>query len=256
MNKAQRAVAMKVKCIAPNEIEDIDLLAYMDGEATPAVAAHIAACRFCQQELEAFLQVDFLLRQAAYRRACPESDVLWQYANHQLEQAQMQSLSPHVARCAYCQQDLRQLAAAVFVSPGPMPQAKSSAAPYLGRIQGAGKQILRAIIQPPLQPAAALRGQTEDQNIYRVGAYQIILSKETAITTANVWQIEGQIINEQAPHTPMSGNIVLLRDDDIVARTEVDEVGYFELINVTSGQYNMYIDLANVLLFISDLTVP
>jgi hypothetical protein len=246
---------MKVKCIAPNEIEDIDLLAYMDGEATPAVAAHIAACRFCQHEVEGFLQTDFLLRQAAHRSACPESDVLWQYANHELEQAQMRSLNPHIEGCAYCQQDLRQLATAIFVSPGPVPQPKSSSVSYLSRIQATGKQILRAIIQPPLQPAA-LRGETEEQTIYRVGAYQIILSKEATITTANIWQIEGQIINEAESHAALRGTAVLLHDDAIVARTEVDEVGYFQFAHVNSGQYNIYIDVANVLFSLSDLTVP
>ena len=38
-------------CIAPHEIEAGDLLAYLEGEETMEIVAHVARCRFCQQEL-------------------------------------------------------------------------------------------------------------------------------------------------------------------------------------------------------------
>ena len=40
-------------CIAPHEIEEGDLLAYLEGDETMEIVAHVARCRFCQQELVA-----------------------------------------------------------------------------------------------------------------------------------------------------------------------------------------------------------
>lgn len=246
---------MELECIKPNEIEDSDLLAYLAGEAAPAAVSHINACTYCQQEAEIFRQMDSLLSQASYREACPDSDILWQYANGELTHAKRLSLSPHLATCRDCQQDLRQLAAAVFVDKH---VSSIEAAPsFLTRIQEMEKKILQALMQPPLlSPTMGLRGEADKTVIYRVGSYQILLSKESLTPAAKIWQVEGQLIHEGEPDKPLFGTAILLDENEIVTRVEVDEVGYFLFANVNSGKYIIYIDLANVLLSLSDFTIP
>ena len=54
------------RCIAPAEIQEGDLLAYLEGDETMAIVSHIARCRFCQQELAELERMQDLLV-AAYK---------------------------------------------------------------------------------------------------------------------------------------------------------------------------------------------
>lgn len=247
---------MKLKCIQPDEIEDSDLVAYIDGEALPATIAHIEACAFCQQEVNQLLRVDLLLREAAYRENCPEPDELWLYTNGMLYSEKVQTLSLHIEECRYCQQDVQQLGTAVFNYDSPAQPADASATSWLSSLRATGKEILQAIVQPPLQPGIVMRGEADESVVYRVGSFQVVLSKEAAAPAAESWQIEGQLINEEEPDALLNGTAIAWHGDEIVARTEVDEVGYFQFANLRSGQYNIYLELANILLSLPDLTIP
>jgi hypothetical protein len=59
---------MDKQCIAPQEIQEGDLLAYVEGDASPTVVRHIAKCSACAQEVESLREVD-LLFSAAFQYA-------------------------------------------------------------------------------------------------------------------------------------------------------------------------------------------
>ena len=52
------------KCIAPADIQEGDLIAYLEGTAPAGVAQHLARCPACAAELESLRLTDLLLRQA------------------------------------------------------------------------------------------------------------------------------------------------------------------------------------------------
>ena len=47
-------------CIAPEEIQEGDLVAYLEGDAPLRVKDHIARCAFCAAEIEALRKIDAL----------------------------------------------------------------------------------------------------------------------------------------------------------------------------------------------------
>ena len=51
-------------CIAPSEIRQGDLVAYLDGAGRPEVTRHIARCPACSAEVEALRKVELVLQQA------------------------------------------------------------------------------------------------------------------------------------------------------------------------------------------------
>lgn len=55
---------MNKQCIAPQEIQEGDLLAYIEGDASPAVVRHIAHCTACAAEVESLREVDVLFSAA------------------------------------------------------------------------------------------------------------------------------------------------------------------------------------------------
>ncbi len=55
---------MGERCLAPTEIQEGDLLAYVEGEASPAVARHIARCPVCAAEVAGLREMESLFSQA------------------------------------------------------------------------------------------------------------------------------------------------------------------------------------------------
>ncbi len=51
-------------CIAPHQIQEGDLLAYLEGDASPVVIQHIKNCSACAQEVEALRRMDILFSTA------------------------------------------------------------------------------------------------------------------------------------------------------------------------------------------------
>jgi hypothetical protein len=43
---------MTTDCIAPHDIEEDDLVAYLEGAASKAVNGHISRCQLCQAEVK------------------------------------------------------------------------------------------------------------------------------------------------------------------------------------------------------------
>ncbi|MEW5961841.1 MAG: sialidase family protein [Chloroflexota bacterium] len=58
-------------CIAPAEIQEGDLVAYLEGAASTEVVTHIARCPACAAEVEALRLTGFLLQQALNQAGCP-----------------------------------------------------------------------------------------------------------------------------------------------------------------------------------------
>ena len=66
------------QCVNPHEVEEGDLITYLHGEASPQVAAHIAHCPFCSEQVEQLRMVDvhwlpFTANPALPRRSWPIS---------------------------------------------------------------------------------------------------------------------------------------------------------------------------------------
>jgi hypothetical protein len=55
---------MTTDCIAPHEIKEGDLVAYLEGAASKAVNDHISRCHFCQAEVKELKQLDDLIKLA------------------------------------------------------------------------------------------------------------------------------------------------------------------------------------------------
>jgi hypothetical protein len=61
-------------CVAPEEIREETLLAFVEGEPSPAVRDHVARCSACAEEVAALQQVDRLFAAAYDRATCLERE--------------------------------------------------------------------------------------------------------------------------------------------------------------------------------------
>jgi hypothetical protein len=59
------------QCIAPHEIQEGDLVAYLEGAASPDLISHITRCPACAAEVEALRQIDSMFRTVLNRDPLP-----------------------------------------------------------------------------------------------------------------------------------------------------------------------------------------
>lgn len=93
-----------MSCIPTSVLTDHQLLAYIDGEAEPAVRNHIAGCAVCRQRVDALRRAEaklsIMLTEGA---ACPSPTVLEQYYAGLLSIAQENAVAAHLHnRCSAC----------------------------------------------------------------------------------------------------------------------------------------------------------
>jgi anti-sigma factor RsiW len=223
------------------DLREGDLLAFLDGEAGPATARHIATCARCQGELRGLRAADALLSATLARADCPAPELLLRYQAGLLPAEEGRAAAAHLAGCAECTADL-----ALIASP-PEPSAIGSAA-------RAGARLLRALLQPTPPPALALRGAEEGRRqVYAVEGYQVLLATTPGRSATGPAQLEGQIF-AQVPAA--LGSAELRSGEAVVATAEVDELGFFAFDAVAPGSYALTLDLGEAHIQIEALKVP
>lgn len=240
---------MACTCIAPNEIKEGDLLAYLEGHASATVADHIARCPACAAEVSALRSAATMLIAALDRAACPDLDDLLLYQADLLPRAERQRLHRHIQDCVHCQQELLQLVD---------PPAAPVSPPVVERIAEAGRRILTGLLQPAgPAPALALRGHAPRQYTYQAGDYQLILAVLPPLVDEDVWQLEGQLIGYDAASFADTAITVSMQQAGVVVLQDMlDEFGFFAGDQLSSGTYILQIDLPDAQILIEDLSIP
>ena len=247
-------------CIAPNEIQDGDLLAYLDGVALAQVTDHVARCAACQADAAALAGLDAEWAAALFRATCPSTEDLLAYQVNLLGMGEQAQIRLHVQTCDYCQDELTELAAVP-----PTVNTLSLSA----RVFNVGRRLLDAIlVMPTAQPALKLRGNEQSSLVYQAGPFQIILVKVPPMVAENIWQIEGQLLDTERPDEAgdLAGlfsradiRVTLLRENPAptpVAQDTVDDLGFFLLEGVESGTFVLQIDTPTTTIRLADFRIP
>lgn len=234
------------QCINPTALEEGDLLASLDGVASPSVMAHIAQCAACTDSRAALLSMNNFFDVALYRQPCPDADMLLAYQAGLLPRKEQGPIKQHLADCLLCQEEVAQLAAI----------STSTELSLWERLLLTGKQILNALRLPATQgPAFALLGDEQQQQIYQAGDFQLIISMSKPLSSTNIWQLEGQLLNQNDPLMLYEGQISLLREHESAVTDSIDDLGYFMLPDIEAGDYQLLLELPTMIIPIDQLTI-
>jgi anti-sigma factor RsiW len=132
------------RCSMPPALDDVVLIAAVDGEAGADITAHLRACQHCAERARDFAELQGLLRKQLYRMFCPASDDLAALQQGLLNENQRAALAEHLAGCPHCTSELRMLAQATSEPLVVQPPPASS---WLAVWQGAAS-CRRAVIPP------------------------------------------------------------------------------------------------------------
>ena len=84
-------------CICPPELEDAQLLAYLDGEADQKTAEHLEKCDHCRERTEHLARFSEHLATSLYRATCPSPADLGEYHLGLLARDDATAIKGHLA---------------------------------------------------------------------------------------------------------------------------------------------------------------
>lgn len=220
-------------CVAPEEIREGDLLAYVEGCASQQVKEHIAHCLSCTAEAAALAKLDRVLAAAFHRASCPDTEVLVQYQVGLLPVRERRQVERHVQVCLLCAGELRRLSAL----DGPRHSLWEE-------MRRAARAVIEAVrMEPPPHLAVAVRGGRFSQRLYRAGELNVVLGSEPLQPPRDLWRLRGRVTHNGLAVAELTGSTVrLVQESRVVASQLVDDLGYFSFGKLAAGQYDLWLE--------------
>lgn len=239
-------------CASPPELEDEQILKYLDGEADPRVAAHVAQCAHCRERVKRLARLQEQLTAQLYRTQCPTSQELGEYHLGTLPGERAVLIAQHVAECPHCAEELAQLkeylgAVASDLEVGPVERARVWVAELIrGGTGMAGQGRLTSA------PAyAGVRGEGEGPRIYQAGEVQVAIDVQEDMEQPGLHALLGLVTGIQGE----GWAVHLWRENQDVAQTAVDDLGNFVIRGLAAGQYELILSGLNAEIHIHNMNV-
>lgn len=226
-----------MKCIAPSEISDEQLLAYSDGEADQTTLDHLRRCPYCAERARAIATDQLALRALFFRAECPDAHTLGEFHLGLLSADEQDAIKNHLRTCADC--------AAEIVDLDHFLQAASSD-PVTTPLQRRLKRMVARLtpVYPgseSQQPAPALRGAAAaPADVYLAEDIKVVVGLEADGLRAGRKMLLGFTAREGKTIESLSGaHVQLSHRGETVAQEQVDTLGNFVFSDLTSGEYEL-----------------
>jgi hypothetical protein len=239
-------------CSWPVALDDLALIAAIDGEAGPDVMAHLRDCPYCSERAHVFEDMQGLLRKQLFRMFCPTSEELAAYQQGLLNDGQQALITKHLKECPHCTREfnlLEQLSCETLPARSPpLANGKSARAPN-GARSGKLRQIAAKLLTPPAKPLAgaygALRGPSQaSQYAYQAENLQLTLGVQRVVSHTDRRVIHGALELDDELYEVLSGATAHLSHNETLIRTaELDELGNFVLDDLAPGTYQLALRL-------------
>ncbi len=229
------------KCIAPKELREGDLVAFVDGTADEAVADHVARCPYCASQVEAYRRMNQFFDATLSRRSCPAPEHLALYQMNLLAAKDKLLTAQHVRSCKHCQQELETLA------------GEGESRSVLERVRQA-IDVVEAALTPLPQRVPGLRGTASTLQRYESAEVTIHLSVQPGHTRGERTLL-GRILYKEGSSRSTNGWEVWLVTSDEGWVTAVHPDGTFTFENVAPGTYTLALEKEEKVIVARDVNV-
>jgi hypothetical protein len=239
-------------CINPPPLTDQVLVAFVEQAADPSVETHLAQCGPCRERAAALATEFHTLRRRLFRAACPAALELGEYQVGLTSSGRTAAIQQHVQTCSHCTHELNQLNAfhqevTAAGEPGLLLRMQS-------QIEILIAQLIDTLVgSSSRSPAlAGLRGDTPQQWHYAAGDWQVILDVQPDPGQVGRSGILGLVLG---PELSPSMTAQLWQADQLLATSQVDDLGNFIFSALTPGVYDLTLRAATVEIQIPALVV-
>ena len=243
-------------CISSPALSDAQLLAYVDGEADPPVAAHIEHCPYCREQAGHLAHVQHRLTAQLFRITCPAPEELGEYHFGLLPQKQAADVGRHLAICPRCAQEIAQLE--VYLSE----LAPALEFSRLERIEERVRVLVARLVRPGagaqggqslLAPVpAGIRGEEAGPYIYQADGVQVALDVQTDTEQPERKEILGLITGLD---DPQQLEVSVWQAGELHATAPVDELGNFVVAGLAPATYELIVSGPEVEIHIQEVRV-
>jgi hypothetical protein len=238
-----------VLCNCPPALDDLALIAAIDGEADENTLDHLRRCPHCAHRAQDFDELQRLLRQRLFRILCPSSDDLAAYQQGWLDTRRREAIHTHVRDCPLCSGELRLLEEAA--------QATPAATPFNGL-----RRIIAVALAPvwasPLAPAyGTLRtGGQSEHYAYRAENLELTLDIQRITSRPGQLALVGMLLNEEGLAGGMSqATASLLSENLVVNSAPLDDLGSFVIEDIAPGDYSLSLRLPDLEVVVEALSL-
>jgi hypothetical protein len=238
-------------CSCPPALDDLALIAAVDGEADEVTLDHLRNCPHCTERANDFDELQRLLRQRLFRILCPSGEELAAYQQGWLEMQRREQIRDHVRDCPFCSGELR-----LLVDAGQAAQAPQPPSPL-----GGLRRIIAVALAPlrtPLAPAyGGLRaGGFSGQHAYRAENLELTLDIQRGSSRPGRLALVGMLLNEEGLAGGMSrATASLLSEDLVVSSAPLDDLGSFVLEDLAPGNYSLSLRLPDLEVVVEALSL-
>jgi hypothetical protein len=237
-----------MQCVAPPELSDGQLLAYLDGEVGSNVAAHLTLCPSCRGRAGQLARLLGRMTLSLYRFDCPEPAELGEYHLGLVPTARAVELAEHLVHCPHCRTETAQLQdflvdTARDLEPSIVERVRILVARLLTGGSTAG---------PTLTPAlAGFRGGYDAPLVFEAGDIQITLTAEPSEKAPDRHTLFGLVIGLESPEA----QVQLWQAGRLADETTIDAAGNFVLDEMATGRYELVILGPGVEIHLQDVQV-
>ena len=225
-----RRIKLFKQCISPPELDDKQLLIYLDGNADKEIVSHLERCEYCREKAENLANLQNELISRLYRINCPSSLELGEYHLHMLPASQMLMVRQHVSECPHCTRELTQLEEFFLSDLAPTENS------LLGQAKVLIARLMGAEVDSGLAPA--LRGESKGPLTFEADGIVIVLDIQP-VNDGKV-HILGQVAADNQDQ--WTGALVEFRQgDELQFSTTVDDLGAFRSDSIEPGSKELRI---------------
>lgn len=214
------------ECINPSEIQEGDLLAYAEGQASAGVQDHVRRCAYCAERAALYERLDRRLRSGLYRTSCPPSDVLARWQLHLLPTDEELQVAAHVRACSHCTRELGELAAV----------DDDLLSVLLERMRGVSRWMEATLVTTAPRPVG-LRGVAAPQRRYQVGDLDIFVGSQMRLEGRRLMGRLRPLTGEEARVTGVE--VWLAQEGRVLQSSLTDDRGHFVFSDISPGQYDL-----------------
>jgi hypothetical protein len=217
-------------CINPAEIQEGDLMAYVDGVASRLVVTHVRRCPACARQASELSGLQALLMANLNRCSCPAPDQLIAYHQAELQGSEKLVVAQHLRQCPHCARELATLAR----------DERESLGERIGaalRVLAAAPASSHAQMAPVRDGAGPARAMPQ---VYRAAEIEFILTLRLSATHPHQQDLSGLMhIGGQVPKTIGGAKVELYRDEGLIAIAHISSRGHFTFAAIDPAEYDL-----------------
>ena len=215
---------MSTNCIFPPELDDKQLLAYLDDpDANQETASHIEKCSYCRGKAEALDRFQKDLKSRLYRSTCPPPEELGEFHLKMLPASRRLVIGQHLRACHHCTREISNLTE-YLSDREPQPNILESVQEFIAHLVSGGEVAFHS-----------MRGDEDRTFTYQADGLFFSINVDNDMEQPGRKTVLGWIEGLSSDGFTMEA----YQEGNLIATTFIDEIGNFVFTHLVPGNYDL-----------------